>query len=372
MPEEEIVCYMNTPQRELLEVDGVKLTAQNIWKNKDYYIQKVFEHYRETGFPYPQMTVEEIKKELKKLKDKNANECLNENGELKNSSSLCIDVTRYVNNNCYWKCSGGKTPSIYDAFMDDNTLMRVLRNRMGYAKEDHEFNEDGKTYPAGTYYLFDMSDKQLFQGFRSSRIGFSTSNFKPIIAKYLIQRYCDGENVLDPSIGWSARYIASYVSGKKYYGIDPAPVAENTKMLAEVLGDNESKFITSGSENIDAYKDFPEVDYVLACPPYFDLESYSSEDGQSIDIFSDYNDWLNKYWKPTVENCYSKMKNGAKFTLVMIEKFENYNLLDDMLDIMHQTGLKDFEMIPYRTSRSHLTKKAGNTKNSEKCVTLIK
>lgn len=366
------VCYMNTPQRDLLVIDGVKLTAQNIWENKDYYIQKVFEYYRETGFPYPQMTVEEIKEQINKLKKKNAEECLNEKGELKNSSSLCIDVTRTVNNNCYWKCSGGKTPSIYDAFMDDDTLMKVLKNRMGYSKESHEFEENGRTYPAGTYYLFDMSDKQLFQGFRSSRIGFPTSNFKPIVAKYLIQRYCDGERVLDPSIGWSARYIAAYSLGKKYYGIDPAPVAINTEKLARILGDTDSRFFTSGSEVKEIYEDLPEVDYVIACPPYFDLESYASVDGQSIDTYSTYDEWLNKYWKPTVENCYSKMKDGGKFTLVMIEKFEDYYLARDMLEIMHEIGLKDYEIIPYRTSRSHLTKRAGNTKDSEKCFTLVK
>lgn len=366
------VCYLNTPQRDLLVIDGVKMTAQNIWKNKDYYIQKVFEYYRNKGFPYPQMSENEIKEEIQKLKNKNSEECLTEKGEIKNSSSLCSDITRYINNNCYWKCSGDKTPSIYDAFMSDEILMKVLRNRMGYSKENHDFEANGITYKAGTYYLFDMSDKQLFQGFRSSRIGFSTSIFKPIVAKYLIERYCEGKNVLDPSIGWSARYIAAYTLNKNYFGIDPNLVAENTKKLAKMLNDIVSQFITSGSENEEAYKNFPEIDYVLVCPPYFDLEIYSNEENQSIQKYSKYEDWLKDYWGKTVQNCYNKMKQNAKFTLVMINKYKNYNLLTDMTNIMSDIGLKYLETIPYKTTRSHLNKKAGNTKDSEKCVTFIK
>lgn len=366
------VCYLNTPKRDLLVIDGVKLTAQNIWKDRDRWISKVFDYYRKNGFPYPQMTEKEILEEVEKLKKKNPNECLTEKGELKNSSSLCTNITQFINNNCFWKCSGGKTPSIYDAFMNDETLLKVLKNRMGYAKESHEFEANGIIYPANTPYLFDMSDKQLFQGFRSSRIGFSTSLFKPIVAKYLIQKYCEGENVLDPSIGWSARYLATYSLNKNYFGIDPASVTKNTEKLARFLKDKKSQFITSVSENKEAYKTFPEVDYVIACPPYFNLESYSGENGQSIETYSTYEDWLNKYWKETVINCFDRMKIGAKFTLIMISKFDKYNLLEDMSNIMKNVGLKEFEIIPYKTTRSHLNKSAGNTKDSEKCVTFVK
>lgn len=365
------VCYMNYPSRKNLVIDGVEMTAQNIWKNKDYYIQKTFEHYRKNGFPYPQMTPQEIKKEFEKLKKKNSSEAINNKGELKNSSNLCLNITRYINNNCYWKCSGGKTPSIYDAFMNDETLLKVLKNRMGYSVGKNDYEDKGIKYAAGTPYLFDMSDEQIFQGFRSSRIGFATSNFKPIVAKYLIERYCDGKNVLDPSIGWSARYLAARSLDKNYYGIDPAQVAENTKNLACILGDENSQFVQAGSELISSYENFPEVDYVISCPPYFTLESYHGED-QSTDLFSDYDNWLKNYWEPTVKNCVSKLKTGGKFTLIMVEKFEDYKLIEDMTNVMKNNGLEEFETIPYLTARSHLTKKAGNTKNTEKCITMVK
>lgn len=367
--ESEEVCYINYPKKNPLVLEGVSLTAQNIWKNRDYWIQKVFEHYRAAGFPYPQMSEEEIIEEVNKLKKKNPNEVLTDINEIKNSSNLCLDVCRYVNNNCFWECKGESTPSIMEAFNNDELLMKVLKNRMGYARSNTDWQENGKWYKAGAYYLFDMSDDMLLQGFRSSMIGFSTSNFKPLIAKYLINKYCDGNFVLDLSTGWSARYLASYSLNKVYYGIDPSPVTKNTKELAYLLGDSESKFFKGGSEDSSLYRKIGRIDYVISCPPYYTLESYYGGE-QSTSLYNTYESWLENFWKPTCINATSKLRKGGKFTLIMIEDYRGKKLLKDMTSILCKVGnYKEIERIPYKTCRSHMTKKAGNTKNSEVCVT---
>lgn len=368
--ENEEVCYINYPSKTPLILEGTILTAQNIWKDKDYWIQKVFEHYRTVGFPYPEMTKSELFESLGKLRDKDPKEVLNDRGEIKNSGSLGLDICRSTNPS-YWDCKGPKTPSIMNAFYDDKLLLKVLKNRMGYASSKTDWEERGKWYKAGAYYLFDMSDDMLIQGFRSSAIGFSPSNFKPMVAKFLISRYCEGDRVLDPSIGWSARYLAANSLGKVYYGIDPAAVTANTADLAHKLGDTKSRFYRGGSEEPRMYQTIPEVDYVIVCPPYLDLEIYSGG-SQSIESYSQYDEWLNKYWTPTVSNCVSKLRRGGRFTLIMIESYQGKELLKDMASIMENLGLKELERLPYQTSRSHLTKKAGNTKNNEVCVTMEK
>lgn len=367
--ESEEVCYINHPTKEPLVLEGTPLTAQNIWENKDYWIQKTFEHYRTTGFPYPKMTKNEILKEVDKLKKKNSNEVLTKSGEIKNSSNLCLDVCRYINNNCFWECSGENTPSIMEAFNNDELLMKVLRNRMGYATSQTDWQEKGKWYKAGAHYLFDMSDDMLLQGFRSAMIGFSTSNFKPLVAKFLINKYCEGSSVLDLSTGWSARYLAAYSLNKVYYGIDPSPVTKNTKELAYLLEDTHSKFYCGCSENHLIYESFPTVDYIISCPPYYNLENYYGGE-QSTQLYLSYEGWLENFWKPTCKNATSKLRKGGKFTLIMIENYKGKKLLNDMVDILIEAGpYKELERIPYKTCRSHMTKKAGNTKNSEVCVT---
>lgn len=368
--ENEEVCYINYPKKKPLEIEGVYLTAQNIWKNKDYWIQKVFEYYRQKGFPYPFMSIGEIKREFDLLCLKDSLDVYKE-GEIKNSNTLGLDICKYINNNCYWECAGSKTPSILDAFNKDDTLMKVLKNRMGYEYSKSDWKEKGKWYKEGAHYLFDMSDDMLLQGFRSTMQGFSTSNFKPLVAKFLIERYCEGKNVLDPSIGWSARYLASRSLDKNYYGIDPSLSSSNTKVLAEILNDKKSIFVKSGSENEEAYLSFPIVDYVIVCPPYLDLEIYKGE-GQSVSLYQTYEDWLKFYWVPTSKNCIDKLRKEGKFTLIMIDSYKDKDLLKDMSDILKNLGLKELERIPYKTSRSHLTKKAGNTKNTEICITFEK
>ena len=68
------------------------------------------------------------------------------------------------------------------------------------------------------------------------------------------------------------------------------------------------------------------VDAVLFSPPYFDLEIYPGEE-QSINSFSDYNEWLEKYWRQTVLLCKDVMKPGAKFGFV-ISNYRNHNKID--------------------------------------------
>lgn len=365
--ESEDVCYINYPKKTPLVLEGTSLTAQNIWKDKDYWIQEVFKYYRQKGFPYPAMSIGEIKREFDELCLKDSSEVFAER-EIKNSNNLCLDICKYINNNCYWECKGSKTPSILEAFNNDEILMKVLKNRMGYEYSKTDWKEKGKWYKAGAHYLFDMSDDMLLQGFRSTMQGFSTSNFKPLVAKFLIERYCVGKNILDPSIGWSARYLAARSLNKNYYGIDPSLTSTNTWTLADILNDKKSLFVKGGSEEPCSYLAFPEVDYILACPPYLDLEIYKGEN-QSISNYKTYEDWLSFYWVPTSKNCIEKLKKRGRFTLVMIESYHKKELLKDMSKILKDLGMKEIEKLPYKTSRSHLTKKAGNTKNTEICIT---
>ena len=363
--------YKTKPCLVLKDEDGndVEMRCRNYFPKKEYWVNKVFEHYREVGFPVPTMTDKEITSELIKLKKKNSSECVNSNGEIKNAGSLCLNVSRHFCRDTYWKCSSNGKNSIYDAFMNDELLMKVLKNRMGFVSGTSPWSEDdGKTYyPEGTYYCFDMSDDMLLQGMRSSMVGFPTSNFKPIIAKYLIERYCpEGGNVGDYSAGWIARAMGAWSCGRSYFSIDPASHSYVNKFAEFVKSDN-IKGIEGGSEDPDSYKDIPEIDYWFSSPPYFKQEIYLGGE-QSIESFKTYDDWLNGYWKATVENCIGKLKEGGKFSLIMIKEFDGHNLLDDMSKFITDSGLKFIEDIPFITSRNHLTKNTkggGVVKNTE-------
>lgn len=86
-----------------------------------------------------------------------------------------------------------------------------------------------------------------------------------------------------------------------------------------------SKLVDGCSEDIKSYDgiDDNSVDYVIVCPPYFKLEEYQCEDN-STDVYKDYESWLEHYWKKTCENAVSKMTSGAKFSLIMVEKWQKF------------------------------------------------
>lgn len=274
------------------------------------------------------------------------------------------------------------TASIADVFGSKDLLRKVLKNRMGWYTTTEPVEIDGKKIPGEHPYVFDISTKMVVQGAHSSMVSANVSNFRPTVAKYLIRKYCDGDRVLDLSAGWCARFLAAWSLGKLYFGIDPMTAKDLEKMRGFMNAHTETANVTSAgsafaagvSEDKASYCDFPDADYVVACPPYFKLEEYPCA-GNSTDVYPEYSDWLEKYWRATVGNAMSKMRDGAKFSLIMVERWNRFELLADMRRIMEEEGLTFFEELSYKTTRSHLTdkrKSGNNTKNSEKIVTFTK
>jgi len=251
---------------------------------------------------------------------------------------------------------------------------------MGWCTSTETIKRKGKTIVGLHPYLFDISHKMLVQGCHSSMVSANVSNFRPLIAKYLMKKHCkERGNVLDLSAGWGARFLGAWSLGLNYFGIDPMTASEIDCMktfisvreaLSNITSSN-SKLICGCSEDTSSYVDVPGVDYVIVCPPYFKLEEYQCSKN-STDVYSEYKDWISKYWAPTVANAVSKMKSGSKFSLIMIDKWRKLELLKDMSDVILQNGLVKVEEQAYKTTRSHLTdkRKSGNTnKSTEKVVT---
>lgn len=111
------------------------------------------------------------------------------------------------------------------------------------------------------------------------------STYNPDQANFIIQYYTD-ENyrVLDPFMGRFTRPITNLYNNRKYVGFDICPdtVQANAELLAKRFPEasesyklyNESgihlRSLESESESFDA---------VFSCPPYYDTEQYSGEEG---------------------------------------------------------------------------------------------
>lgn len=368
-------------------IDGIEMTAKNIWDypDREALLEKLVDYFFQTGFKLnKEMEDTQIEEQLLKLKTKDSSEVLDARGNLKNTSPLCLDVCRHFCQKSFYNTRVNGTPSLAEVYKDKDLLRKVLKNRMGWFTTSEDLvKEDGTVVKGEKPYIFGISHKMIIQGCHSSMVSANVSNFRPLIAKFLYERYCkDGKTVLDLSAGWGARFLAAWSLGKEYYGIDPMTTEEilsladfiSAREKLKNLTSEESMFIASGSEEESAFEQLPEIDYTIVCPPYFKLEEYSCEKN-STDVYSEYKDWLETYWRKTCQNAYSKMKSGAKFTLIMVEKWDKYELLKDMSDILKEVGFTFFEELSYKTTRSHLTdkRKSGKVdKATEKVVTFVK
>lgn len=337
-------------------IDNYEITAEYMWtlnkKERISLLNKIFKICRqEKFFNIDQLTYAEIEKTLLNLKKYNSNKVLNKDGYISNSGILGLKLCRYICQDLFYKAKGdNNSRSVEDVFYNDKLLLIVLKNRMGW----NSTREDGEIRP----YLFDMSKEMIIKGIHSSGLGYNVSNFRPSIAKFIYEKYLNNiENptILDYSAGWGARMLAAYSINANYIGIDPLTANNLNKFAYKYL--KNCYCIKSGSENKEIYKEIKNIDMCFSCPPYFTLEIYSNNTSQSVKKYSQYKDWLNLYWKPTVQNCISVLKQNGIFGLVIKDKYRNFKLKEDMCQIIEKENMKLIDIYQYKTTQSHLSKK---------------
>lgn len=146
--------------------------------------------------------------------------------------------------------------------------------------------------------------------------GLKLSEFNPQLAKMLYSYYGrDAKNVLDPFAGRATRGLIANMMGKHYIGYDVSPstieFAEN-RFKYHKFSDYE--LYPKSSHAMDEVAD-DSVDYIMTCPPYYDLEKYEHTDMQMSDCET-YDDFLSIYGK-IIRECYKKLREGGLFTIVV-------------------------------------------------------
>ena len=370
-----IMDNKNLPKDIIKTKEGIPITAQYLWTlNKTERIEcleYIFNYLRNLGFPYIEMSEEEISKEINKIKKDDFSRVLREDNLISNNINVGLNICQIIAKEEYYNSKGeGSRPSLMEVFNDDKSLIKVLKNRMGW----NTSKEDGTVRP----YMFQMTHNQILNGIRNSGLGAPISNFRPSIAKYFYDRYLSDikgymPTIFDYSCGWGARALAS-IGKYNYIGTDPLTANKINQWFKKYLPDENIKCLQQGSE-IYIPEIENKIDMCFSCPPYFTLEKYSEDESQSYIKNANYNDWINEYWKDTVNNCYKYTKENGYFILVIKDKHENYNLRDDMCKIIDEIGFKFIDIFLIKNSRNHLSGKAKSkitTKNNESVIVFQK
>ena len=185
------------------------------------------------------------------------------------------------------------------------------------------------------------------------------ANFPIRTIDELLETYCgEGKNYYDFSCGWGARMLSAKKHKVNYFGTDPntelyQELKECSALYDKVIYDDNAllSFLDYerpttdirciGSENLQ--QDWiDKMDFAFTSPPYFSLEDYRIGDGQSYKEGTDYNDWLNNYARPTIQNCFKYLKKGGIFGYNIKNNFNyiKYDMEKDWYNIAIESGFK--------------------------------
>ncbi len=136
-----------------------------------------------------------------------------------------------------------------------------------------------------------------------------TSIFDPVLCEIAYRWFAPaGGNILDPFAGGSVRGVVASKLGHHYTGIDLSKkqIEANNKQSDELLNDNKPEWIVGNSLNVKSLAP-GEYDFIFSCPPYYDLEVYSDEEGE-LSTLGTYEEFIAIY-RQIIADCVSMLKD---------------------------------------------------------------
>lgn len=276
-------------------------------------------------FPIYYFNKEGIYKEIKSVI--NTNVAIVDN-VLNTSQSQGLLLLDFLFPNLHTAQAAASNMSVYDRFFDDTSLKKAIDQYLGTRK------------------IFNM--RTVF--FSTARyIWPAPINYAPMRAKAIYEIFCPENGVIyDYCAGFGGRMLGALSSKKNFTYIATDPNTETYQHLQELGQYIET--VTNRKNSYQIYNKCAEdlilkensVDFAFSCPPFFTLEKYCDEETQSINKYKDYNDWLELFVRPTIQNCKKAIKDNGIYAVDIMNfwiKNKKYNFIDDWLAIAKEEGL---------------------------------
>ena len=232
---------------------------------------------------------------------------------------------------------------------------------------------------------YEKGQKIFPKGFRFFQVGLvlSGTNFSPLVARYLYQRFTEDIKEQDriilynSSAGFGGRLLGALsASGDRrlhYVGTDPNPdnwrddvAISRYEALARFYDRNVNQryrttyeLFSLGSELIREDKRFKKyrgkVDLFFTSPPYFAAEGYSDDERQANVKFTAYDEWRDGFLRPTLETAVEWLKPGRPLLWNIADTTGNgryWPLEDDSKAILKDLGMRYETKLKYVLSHS--------------------
>ena len=272
------------------------------------YREKVFQFYREKGFPYFDTSKDYRDKEYKKTKNYDFTNVIdNQNKIIKQTMHGLSLAWSYMPHSWEVVCGTKKTP--YEVFNNDELFKQVIKKRTTMGDN-----------------ISDNGIRKMLKMFSGTQ---SVSNFRPTAAAAIYSLFCKPNDLVwDFSSGFGGRLVGAELANVNYIGTDPSTLTYNglIELKNDYINSIDAHIHKLGSEVFVPEKE--SIDFIFTSPPYFNWEKYSKEETQSYKKFSTKEDWINGYLYNTFLNCYYGLKKD-KFMAINIANIKNFTNLEE-------------------------------------------
>lgn len=172
-------------------------------------------------------------------------------------------------------------------------------------------------------------------------VAMKPSNYPIKSVDHVLSKYNVNNRYYDFSCGWGVRLLSALRNNVEYYGTDP------NHLLVDRLNQlgNDYNKVNDTSRVFDIRCQGSEVfvpewentiGVAFSSPPYYDLEDYKVGN-QSFKPHVSYQEWLDNYMKPTMQNIRRYLVDDGKL-LINIKDYGNYALCADTRKIIEDLG----------------------------------
>lgn len=289
--------------KELFESSDHPETIRYFWKNKfseeekSEIIERGFIYWRNTGFPFLRKSRNELKAAFQRLVSFNPSH-IHLPGDQLAAISIGVEVANSYHPKMFEVHCNEYKDSVMDYFKNDKNL----RTSIGKA-----------------FLTTGICNDQALRAMLRTAGAQMPSNFNPAIVRWIYSNFSDrGARILDPSAGWGGRALAAAATPHRHYiGIDPhlAAIEGNRQMIKDLQEINPQittthEFIVGCAEDVMPDLTSDSFDLIFTSPPYFDVEKYSDEPGQSYlkHGSNGYSGWLEGFLEPVLKECNRLLK----------------------------------------------------------------
>lgn len=177
----------------------------------------------------------------------------------------------------------------------------------------------------------------------------ATSIFDPVLCELAYKWFSrDSDRVIDPFAGGSVRGIVASVCGRYYTGIDLSKkqIDYNISQFKDICARYSNELPVVNWVNADSAVYTEEhseekYNFLLTCPPYYDLEVYS-DDPADISNLSTYDEFKAIY-RNILTNCVQMLEDDS-FAVIVVGNIRNktdsgyYDFAGDTVRIMQNAG----------------------------------